>query len=303
VVPGTDIPVSVNTINNGPANSNGRNSSNPSYYVSNVSGNIAIEYDGLTKLMEIRQPVKPYQTYHIKLAIADAADNSYDSGVLIEGKSFISYKKSYSALFGKNSCELEKEYKTFLNGLAAQYKTQKGKILITGHTDNEGSEELNEELSCCRANAVAEYFKSKGIEASRLILECKGETAPKYSNTTEEGKAWNRRVDIKLLGDDDQYIAEKKSAEIKEQKPKLISNYPNPFSAYTTLEAYLTEEVKDAYFVISDMTGSRLKTIHLLERGKTGAQFDGSMLANGTYFATLMTDGQVSGTVKMVVTH
>jgi len=302
VVPGTDIPVSVNTINNGANGSQGRNSSNPGYYVSNVSGNIAIEYDGLTKLMEIRQPVKAYQTYHIKLAIADAADNSYDSGVLIEGKSFISYKKSYSALFGKNSCELEKEYKTFLNGLAAQYKNQKGKILVTGHTDNEGSEQLNEELSCCRANAVAEYFKSKGIESSRIIIECKGETAPAYSNTTEEGKAWNRRVDIKLLGDDEQYIASKKN-DTKEAKPKLISNYPNPFSGYTTIEAYLTDEVKDAYFVISDMTGSKIKTIHLMERGKTGCAFDGSLLANGTYFATLIVDGQSNGTVKMVVTH
>jgi len=303
VIPGTDIPVSVNTINNGPSNSMGRNSSNPSYYVSNVSGHIAIEYDGLTKLMQIRQPVKPYQTYHIKLAIADASDNSYDSGVLIEGKSFISYKKSYSALFGKNSCELEKEYKTFLNGLAAQYKNQKGKILVTGHTDNEGSEQLNEELSCCRANAVAEYFKSKGIESSRLIIECKGETAPAYSNSNEEGKAWNRRVDVKLLGDDDKYNEEKKATDIKEEKPKLLSNYPNPFSGYTTLEAYLTEEVKSAYFVISDMTGSKIRTIHLMERGKTGAQFDGSLLANGTYFATLMVDGQVNGTLKLVVSH
>lgn len=303
VVPGTNIPVGVNTINNGAQGSQGRGGSNPTYYVSNVGGNIAIEYDGLTKLMEIHQPVKPYQTYHIKLAIADAADNSYDSGVLIEGKSFISYKKSYSALFGKNSCELEKEYKTFLNGLAAQYKTQPGKILITGHTDNEGSEELNEQLSCCRANAVAEYFKSKGIATDRLIIECKGETAPAYSNASEEGKAWNRRVDIKLLGDDEKYNETKKANTIKEEKPKLLSNYPNPFSGYTTMEAYLTENVKNAYITITDMTGAKIKTIYLLERGKTGAQLDGSILANGTYFATLVVDGEVNSTVKMVVAH
>lgn len=303
VVPGTEIPVSINTINNGQHGAHGRNASNPGYYISNVTGNIAIEYDGLTKLMYIRQPVKPYETYHIKLAIADVSDNAYDSGVLIEGKSFISYKKSYSALFDKNSCALEKEYKVFLSGLAAQYKNQKGKILVTGHTDNEGVEEKNEELSCCRANAVANYFTSKGIEASRIIIECKGETAPAYSNATEQGKAWNRRVDIKLLGDDDQYLAQKKAVDAKEEKTKLISNYPNPFGGYTTLDAYITEEAKSAMIVISDMTGSRIKTIHLLERGKTSAQFDGSLLSNGTYFATLVVDGQTNGTVKMVVTH
>lgn len=304
VVPGTNIPVSVNTINNGQSGNQGRNASNPSYYISNVAGSMAIEYDGLTKLMEIRQPVKPYETYHIKLAIADVSDNSYDSGVLIEGKSFISYKKSYSALFGKNSCELEKEYKTFLSTLAAQYKTQKGKIRITGHTDNEGPEQLNEELSCCRANAVADYFKSKGIDASRLIIECKGETAPAYSNATDQGKAWNRRVDIKLLGDDDQYLASKKATDVvKEDKPKLLSNYPNPFAGYTTIEAYITEEANNAMLVISDLTGAKIKTIHLLERGKTSAQFDGSLLVSGTYFATLVVDGQTNGTVKMIVTH
>jgi outer membrane protein OmpA-like peptidoglycan-associated protein len=303
VVPGTEIPVSINTINNGQTGSHGRNYSNPGYYISNVGGSIAIEYDGLTKLMYIRQPVKPYETYHIKLAIADVSDNAYDSGVLIEGKSFISYKKSYSALFGKNSCVLEPEYKTFLNGLAAQYKNQKGKILVTGHTDNEGTEEKNEELSCCRANAVADYFKSKGIDATRIIIECKGETAPAYSNATEQGKAWNRRVDVKLLGDNGQYLAEKKASLVKEEKPRLISNFPNPFAGYTTIETYVTEETKDAMIVISDMTGSKIKVIHLLERGKTSAQFDGSLLANGTYFATLVTDGQSAGTVKMVVTH
>ena len=105
------------------------------------------------------------------------------------------------------------------------------------------------------------------------------------------------------MGDDDKYNEEKKAGTTKEEKPKLLSNYPNPFSGYTTLEAYLTDEVKSAYFVISDMTGSKIKTIHLMERGKTGAQFDGSLLANGTYFATLMVDGQVNGTLKMVVTH
>ena len=303
VVPGTEIPVSVNTINGGKTGSHGRNASNPGYYVSNVTGNIAIEYDGLTKLMYIRQPVKPYETYHIKLAIADVSDNAYDSGVLIEGKSFISYRRSYSALFDENSCALEPEYKTFLNSLAAQYKNQKGKILVTGHTDNEGPEEKNEALSCCRANAVADYFKSKGIEASRIIVECKGETAPAYSNATEQGKAWNRRVDVKLLGDDQQYAANKKANAVKQENGKPISNFPNPFNAYTTLDAYIGAEAKSAMIVISDMTGSQLKTIHLLERGKTRALFDGSLLANGTYFATLVVDGESHGTTKMVVTH
>jgi outer membrane protein OmpA-like peptidoglycan-associated protein len=302
VLPGTETPVSINTINNGAAGSQGRGGSNPAYYISNVMGNIAIEYDGLTKLMEIRQPVTPYETYHIRLAIADVSDNAYDSGVLIEGKSIISYEKSYNSLFGKNSCELDAPYKKLLDDLAKVYKNKPGKVLVTGHTDNEGDEFKNMELSCCRANAVADYLKTKGIEASRIIIDCKGETMPVSSNGTDQGKAYNRRVEIKLLGDESAY-QEKKKEEIVEEKSKLLTNYPNPFATYTTLEAFITEGTKNAQIMISDMQGNAIKTIFLLERGKTSALFDGSFLPNGTFTASLITDGQVNGSIKMVIAH
>lgn len=302
VVPGTNTPVSVNTINNGKAGSMGRNTSNSTYYLSNMAGNIAIEYDGLTKLMQIRQPVTPYETYHIKLIIADVSDNSYDSGVLIEGQSFISYKKSYNLLYDKNSCEIESGYKKLLNDLAQQYKSKEGKIMLTGHTDAAGDEAKNNELSCCRAQAVADYLVSKGIDKTRIIMQCKGESMPVAPNNTEEGKELNRRVEIKLLGTEEEFEA-KKQIEPKEEAAKLISNFPNPFTAFTTIEAYITDNTKNAHLLITDMNGVTVKSIYLLERGKTNVQFDGSYLASGIYNAVLYVDGKIGGTVKMVVTH
>jgi outer membrane protein OmpA-like peptidoglycan-associated protein len=307
VVPGTNSPVSVNSINNG-SQYNGYNarSSNPTYYVNNMQGTISIEYDGLTKLMEIRQPVTPYENYHLKLAIADVSDNSYDSGVLIEGQSFVSYEKSYNVLYDKNSSDIEKGYKTLLDNLANLYnKNPKGKILITGHTDNEGSEELNEELSCDRAAGVVNYLKNKGIDPSRIVMNCKGETQPRYNNATDQGKILNRRVEIKIGGAIEEYAAIKKKAdeEIKLEETKLLTNFPNPFSDYTTIEAYLKDDVKNAQIVVSDMSGKTLKTIYLLERGKTSVSFDGQNLPNGMYVATLIIDNTTKESIKMIVSH
>jgi len=68
---------------------------------------------------------------------------------------------------------------------------------IEGHTDNTGSKSLNQKLSEERANAVLNYFTSKGIDASRLTSSGFGESNPIQSNNTRDGRRANRRVEIK----------------------------------------------------------------------------------------------------------
>jgi outer membrane protein OmpA-like peptidoglycan-associated protein len=302
-VPNTNLPVSVNSINGGANNYNRIQASNPTFYVSNIDGKIGLEYDGLTKLMEIRQPVVPYETYHIKLAIADVSDNAFDSGVLIEGKSIVSYEKRYNVLFDKNEKQLDNAYKNLLDALAVQYKTYGGKILLTGHTDNEGGEDYNQELSCSRANNVSAYLQSKGVDANQIVIDCKGETMPAYDNTEEEGKVLNRRVELKITGDNAIYY-QKKNQEpltgIATERSSLLQNYPNPFSGSTTIEAYLLENTKEAHIQITDLTGKTIKTIYLLERGKTSVILDAGNMAEGIYTATLFTDGALSGNIKLI---
>lgn len=70
-------------------------------------------------------------------------------------------------------------------------------ISIEGHTDNVGDKELNLKLSKDRAVAVKEYLTEKGIDASRISSEGFGDTKPVENNDTEEGRAKNRRVEIK----------------------------------------------------------------------------------------------------------
>jgi len=76
-------------------------------------------------------------------------------------------------------------------------------IVIAGHTDSVGSEEYNLQLSLRRANAVADYLISRGVERSRLGTEGHGELEPIASNDTEQGRTQNRRVEIFVVPDND----------------------------------------------------------------------------------------------------
>lgn len=72
------------------------------------------------------------------------------------------------------------------------------KISIEGHTDTEGDSQYNQRLSENRAKSVYTYLIDKGIDSSRLNYEGLGDTQPIASNDTEEGKAKNRRTEIRI---------------------------------------------------------------------------------------------------------
>ncbi len=71
-------------------------------------------------------------------------------------------------------------------------------IEVQGHTDSKGTTNYNQTLSEKRAKAVSNYLSQKGIATSRLTTKGYGETAPKYSNDTEEGRAKNRVVEFHI---------------------------------------------------------------------------------------------------------
>ncbi|MEO1748687.1 MAG: OmpA family protein [Pseudomonadota bacterium] len=71
-------------------------------------------------------------------------------------------------------------------------------IDVYGHTDSTGDEGYNLGLSQRRANSVANYFTSKGVDGRRLLVTGFGETRPIADNGTEAGRAQNRRVEIQI---------------------------------------------------------------------------------------------------------
>lgn len=73
------------------------------------------------------------------------------------------------------------------------------KVEISGHTDNAGKPADNLELSNSRAKAVVNYLISKKISPFRLLFRGYGETKPVSDNNTEEGRAFNRRTEMKII--------------------------------------------------------------------------------------------------------
>ncbi|MBD5304204.1 MAG: OmpA family protein [Bacteroides sp.] len=74
-------------------------------------------------------------------------------------------------------------------------------VTVVGFTDNTGSEQLNQTLSEQRAQSVVNYLESQGIPASRLKAVGMGESDPIASNSTVEGRAQNRRVEMYITAD------------------------------------------------------------------------------------------------------
>ncbi|RLD63820.1 MAG: hypothetical protein DRI84_09245, partial [Bacteroidetes bacterium] len=102
IIPGTSLPVSIDNVNNGTNNTGP--CTNCTYYVNNTSGT-TIQYDGLTTVLTSWAVVTPCLTYHIKIAIGDAGDHIYDSGVFLEANSFRSGEDvvQTSALIGASA--------------------------------------------------------------------------------------------------------------------------------------------------------------------------------------------------------
>ncbi len=72
-------------------------------------------------------------------------------------------------------------------------------VEIAGHTDSIGSDAYNQRLSEARARSVRQYLIKKGISPDRLVARGYGEKQPIADNSTEEGRALNRRVEIRIL--------------------------------------------------------------------------------------------------------
>ncbi len=111
-------------------------------------------------------------------------------------------------LFGFDSATLQPEAKTNIKKLADILKKYPdSNILITGHTDSDGTENYNQTLSEKRAKSVSDYAMLQGISTSRLQTIGLGETEPIASNDTDYGKSQNRRVEIAIYANEEMKAA------------------------------------------------------------------------------------------------
>lgn len=101
--------------------------------------------------------------------------------------------------FATDSADIESRFYTVLDNVATVLNTYPATYIdIVGHADAQGSDEYNMALSERRANAAAGYLVSHQVKAERVYVAGMGEAQPIATNETAEGRAKNRRVEIRL---------------------------------------------------------------------------------------------------------
>lgn len=102
--------------------------------------------------------------------------------------------------FDVGSATLKPAFRDTLNNVADSLIKYPNSIIdVYGHTDSTGSDAFNQNLSERRAQTVANYLISRGVSQARIRWQGFGETMPIASNDTAEGRARNRRVEIKII--------------------------------------------------------------------------------------------------------
>ncbi len=103
-------------------------------------------------------------------------------------------------LFATNSSTLTTTSQTSLRDFAANLKVNdQTDLLIIGHTDNTGSDRINDPLSLNRASSVRSFLAGQGVSSNRMRVEGKGSREPVADNSTAAGRKENRRVEVYIL--------------------------------------------------------------------------------------------------------
>ena len=100
--------------------------------------------------------------------------------------------------FAKSYTEISKNLSDSMNVIVADMKNSDAFVFLTGNTDSIGTTESNHKLALERAEWVRQLMVSYGLNAEKIILNSNGESNPIAENSTEAGRAKNRRVDIIL---------------------------------------------------------------------------------------------------------
>lgn len=137
------------------------------------------------------------QAQKIEEEIPGAQVERVDNGIVV------TFDESSGVYFDTNKYNINNASQTTLNKLIGVFKEYPDtNILVVGHTDSQGAEDYNMTLSKNRAYAVTNYLSQNGISNGRLTTNWFGESQPMHDNSTAEGRAKNRRVNVAILPND-----------------------------------------------------------------------------------------------------
>ena len=102
--------------------------------------------------------------------------------------------------FDFNRTDIKPQFYPALTTIAGTLREYNQTIVeVSGHTDNIGTDAVNQRISEQRANSVASYLMAQGVQRERFEIVGMGKRFPIASNETEQGRSLNRRVEIRLL--------------------------------------------------------------------------------------------------------
>ena len=131
-----------------------------------------------------------------------ALERATDAGVLAQGKFLFTVVLTADEIaFDSNKSTLSDGAQSRLTKLTGGLKADNQNVYleIQGHTDSTGPAQYNQQLGRQRADSVRRYLHAQGVSLDRLATISYGEDAPTESNSTAEGRALNRRVEIVVL--------------------------------------------------------------------------------------------------------
>jgi len=134
------------------------------------------------------------QAQQIENEIPGAQVERVDDGIVV------TFDENSGVYFATEKYNVNAASQASLDKLAAVFKEYPDtNILVVGHTDSAGAEAYNMTLSKNRAYAVTNYLTGKGLSSSRFTTNWFGENQPTNDNSTAEGRAKNRRVNVAIL--------------------------------------------------------------------------------------------------------
>lgn len=126
----------------------------------------------------------------------------------------VTFDEGSGVRFATNQATLNASSKATLDKLTDIMNKYPGtEVLVAGHTDNTGAAEYNMDLSKRRAQSVVDYLATHNISRERIAMTYSGETDPRSTNETPEGRAENRRVEIGIVAGEEMREDARKEAE------------------------------------------------------------------------------------------
>lgn len=139
--------------------------------------------------------------YYLDVQAAELRAELASTGVqVIETQDSIRLVMPGNITFKTDSADINSSFYPVLNSVVKVLnKYSNSTVMVSGHTDSTGSADYNLNLSKNRAQSVASYLQGQGVKASRFEVLGMGSSNPIASNSTADGRAQNRRTEIKIV--------------------------------------------------------------------------------------------------------